>query len=559
MPARRRAHLRFVAAIPEAVRAKFVENGQGHVFEFVDKGLVPAGVPSVEAFVEQLSALADDLPRINKLFASTMAAAAATVDRSSSELTPVDESDVLSAASASAAERDSWRARGLAAIAAGQVAVVVLAGGQGTRLGSSLPKAAYDAGLPSGKVLIRLQAERIQRLRTLAAAVAGADPSSVHLPWFVMTSPQTHEATVACFAEHGNFGLPEEDVTLFQQGQLPSFTPEGKIMLESATSLALGPDGNGGIYRALHVNGCVADMEARGVKIVHAYAVDNLVSKVADPVFMGLCLERGVDVGNKVVPKSSPDEKVGMLCRKGGRFSVVEYSDMPAALKQERVGDGEAAPLRFRAGNICVHAYDIEFLRGPAHPDRLSEVFHVARKKIPCADPATGLTMSKAAIETENAVKLEGFIFDVFEEAERTVLLEVDRSDEFSPVKNAPAKGLSDSPDTARQMASDEARRWLEAAGATVEGEGLVELSPLVSYGGEGLEALAGATVSAPCCICLQAELEALPSSLAMPSAPSSVTLPSGREAVCADGCSRAVDASLGISGNALSFSVLAL
>ncbi|KAA0145603.1 hypothetical protein FNF28_07850 [Cafeteria roenbergensis] len=514
------------AAIPEAVRAKFVENGQGHVFEFVDKGLVPAGVPSVEAFVEQLSALADDLPRINKLFASTMAAAAATVDRSSSELTPVDESDVLSAASASAAERDSWRARGLAAIAAGQVAVVVLAGGQGTRLGSSLPKAAYDAGLPSGKVLIRLQAERIQRLRTLAAAVAGADPSSVHLPWFVMTSPQTHEATVACFAEHGNFGLPEEDVTLFQQGQLPSFTPEGKIMLESATSLALGPDGNGGIYRALHVNGCVADMEARGVKIVHAYAVDNLV---------------------------------GMLCRKGGRFSVVEYSDMPAALKQERVGDGEAAPLRFRAGNICVHAYDIEFLRGPAHPDRLSEVFHVARKKIPCADPATGLTMSKAAIETENAVKLEGFIFDVFEEAERTVLLEVDRSDEFSPVKNAPAKGLSDSPDTARQMASDEARRWLEAAGATVEGEGLVELSPLVSYGGEGLEALAGATVSAPCCICLQAELEALPSSLAMPSAPSSVTLPSGREAVCADGCSRAVDASLGISGNALSFSVLAL
>jgi len=487
-----------------------------------------------------------------------MAAAAEADSKSAATLEPAAESDVESTDTTPEATQTEWRAEALRAMAAGKVAVVVLAGGQGTRLGSSLPKAAYDAGLPSGKVLARLQAERIQRLRSLAAVEAGVEATSVRVPWYVMTSPQTHEATVRCFEEASFFGLPREDVTLFQQGQLPCLSGDGKLLLESATSVAMAPDGNGGIYRALHRSGCVADMERRGVRLLHAYAVDNLVSKVADPVFVGLCLSSGAEMGSKVVPKSSPGEKVGVLCRKGGRFAVVEYSDMADSLKEERLGDADDAPLRFRAGNICVHAYTLDFLRGPAHPDRLSDVFHVARKAIPFADPATGATVPKSSLTEINGVKLESFIFDVFEEAKAMALLEVRREDEFSPVKNAPAQGKGDSPDSARDMVSAEGRRWLAAAGVMVEGAGAVEVSPLVSYGGEGLRVLAGRTLTAPLLLCLRPEVDGLAIG-AEASAHSADALPSGPVLHSFVGCSRPVDPVLGIPGDTVRFNTYAI
>jgi UDP-N-acetylglucosamine/UDP-N-acetylgalactosamine diphosphorylase len=471
------------------------------VFEFVDKGLIPAGDGLVEAFVAQLEAI--DVELVNELFSATTKAYESGAASDMSKLEPASDSDVVSAAKMGDAECERLTKVALAAMAAGEVAVVVLAGGQGTRLGSSLPKAAYDAGLPSGKVLAAFQADRIQRLRSLAAVEAGVAVTEVHIPWYVMTSPQTHAATIECFEEHAHFGLPVEDVRLFQQGQLPCLSGEGRILLESALCVAMAPDGNGGIYRGLHLSGCVEDMAARGVKLLHAYAVDNLVSKVADPLFVGLCLDRGADVGSKVVPKANAHEKVGVLCRKGGRYAVVEYSDMPDAAKEEAAVDGT---LRYNAGNICVHAYSLGFLQGAASPDKLSRVYHVANKKIATADPATGRKSDPKELKANNGIKLESFIFDVFEAASAMAVLEVERAGEFSPVKNAPGTA-TDSPDSARTISSTQCRSWLEAAGVTIEGEGVVELSPLVSYGGEGLDALAGATLTAPCYVCLLPEV----------------------------------------------------
>ena len=132
------------------------------------------------------------------------------------------------------------------------------------------------------------------------------------------------------------FGLGEDQVTFFSQGTLPCLTTEGKIMLESSSHVAEAPDGNGGIYRALHVSGSVEKMQNSGVKYVHAFAVDNAVCKVADPYWVGYCIERAADMGCKVRPKVSPDEKVGVLCRRGGKFSVVEYSDLDDVSKNKR-------------------------------------------------------------------------------------------------------------------------------------------------------------------------------------------------------------------------------
>jgi UDP-N-acetylglucosamine/UDP-N-acetylgalactosamine diphosphorylase len=535
-----------VAEIPEELREVFVRAGQGHVFGFADRGIETEG-HGVIALVEQLRGM--DVGFVNELFEATTKEAAAlhSGGGDSAKLEAAPEEEVVTTHGASAEDKARWRNLAIEAISRGEIGIIVLAGGQGTRLGSSLPKAAYDAGLPSGKVIAAIHAEKIQRLRALAASAVGVAASDVHIPWYIMTSPQTHEATIECLSEHAHFGLPKEDILLFQQGELPCLSPEGKILLESATRVAMAPDGNGGIYRALHKSGCIADMVKRGVKLLHVYAVDNLVSKVADPVFLGLCLERGADVGNKVVPKTDPHEKVGVLCKKDGKYAVVEYSDMPDSLKTERVGSGA---LKFRAGNICVHAFSIDFLLGPASPEHLSKVYHIASKAIPIAHPDTGLTLAKEDIPSPNGIKLESFIFDVFEAAERMVLLEVSREDEFSPVKNAPGSA-SDSPDTARALLSEEGRRWLEAAGVTVEGDGLLEISPLVSYGGEGLDVLAGSTLVRPFHLTLASGVSTAHGTRS--------TLPSGVTLVTIPGQSRPVSEQLKMPGNAVSFTVYAI
>lgn len=274
-------------------------------------------------------------------------------------------------------------------------------------------------------------------------------------------------------------------------GVLPCLTNEGKIMLDSPSRVAVAPDGNGGIYAGLRAplsaespRSVLSDMADRGIEFIHAYGVDNCLVRVADPIFVGYCASRGADCGVKVVKKIDPTEAVGVVALRGDKFGVVEYSEIPEKLSRAREdANNDSSDLKFRAANIANHFYTREFLETVSTFEH-EMAYHIARKKIPCVDLATGQVVKPAQ---PNGMKLELFVFDVFPFTTNFAILEVGRETDFSPLKNAPGTGADD-PDTSRRDLLKEQRRWLEMAGASFESDDVViELSPLVSYAGEGL------------------------------------------------------------------------
>lgn len=314
------------------------------------------------------------------------------------------------------------------AIQRGTTAAVIMSGGQGTRLGYHGPKGMYNLGMPSQKCIFRLHIEKITKIRDLNKLADGSLPS---VPIYIMTSNLNHHIIETYFRDNLFFGYPEQDVVFFEQGVEPSFTFDGKIIIESATSLSLAPDGNGGIYRALQYAGCIDDMHRRGVEHLHIYGIDNVLTKSLDPQFLGACIQQQAECGNKVVWRAHKTEKVGVTAELNGRMHVLEYSELPADLADSEDSSGK---LLFGAANICNHYLTVQFLVDKVLPS-LSEVYHVAKKKIPFFDPLTGHTVTPTEV---NGIKMEMFIFDVFPLATKWVVVEGLREDEFAPVKNAP-------------------------------------------------------------------------------------------------------------------------
>jgi UDP-N-acetylglucosamine/UDP-N-acetylgalactosamine diphosphorylase len=284
-----------------------------------------------------------------------------------------------------------------------------------------------------------------------------------------MTSPATHDDTVEFFDEHRLFGLNEADVFFFQQGTMPALDlATGRVLLEAPGKLFLSPNGHGGTLTALAGAGLLSELERRGVRHVFYFQVDNPLVKIADPAFLGRHAAAGAEVSSKVVFKEKPDEKVGVLAVVSGRCGIVEYSDLPAAMAAEREPDGT---LRYRAGNTAIHVFDVPFLRKvTARTGGLA--YHVARKKVPHYDTLTHQTVTPT---TENALKFELFVFDALPLADRWLVVETHRSEEFAPLKNATG---ADSPDEVRRAMSRLHAGWLEAAGVNAGGHA-VEVSPL--------------------------------------------------------------------------------
>jgi len=267
---------------------------------------------------------------------------------------------------------------------------------------------------------------------------------------------------------------------------------EGKVLLESPYRVAVAPDGNGGLYSATRAplssdksHTVLSDLARRKILYLHAYCVDNCLVRVADPVFIGYCIAKQADCAAKVVPKSSPTESVGVVAVRDHKYSVVEYSEISKEQAERR--DPETGELAFRAGNIANHFYTTSFLHDVESFE--SELaFHIARKKIPHVDLDIGEIVKPTK---PNGMKLEMFVFDVFPYTKRFSVLEVARQDEFSPLKNAAGTG-SDDPDTSRRDLLAQHRRFLEQAGATLQDGVDIEVSPRISYAGDGLDCVKG-------------------------------------------------------------------
>lgn len=457
-----------------AIKTKFEEANQGHVFNFYEA----LSSTQQQELLSQLNQI--DPNFVNSIYKKAIELSNPQT-RDSIEPFPTQAFDSIISSPEKVPE---WEKVGIDLIASNKVAVLLLAGGQGTRLGSSDPKGCYNIGLPSGKSLFQLQAERLRRLEAIAQQ---SSKTNVIILWYIMTSGPTRHATEAFFKSKNYFGLLPENVIFFNQGTLPCLTNDGKIILEDKAKVALSPDGNGGIYPALHKEGIIDDMAKRGVEYIHSYCVDNCLVRVADPVFIGYCVSKGAECGAKVVPKVSPTEAVGVICVKNEKFSVVEYSEIDAEMASRL--DPQTGKLAFGAGNICNHFYTLPFLQRMVNIGK-ELGYHIARKKIKYTDLDSG---EKVSPTSPNGIKLEAFVFDVFPFTQKFVVLEVDRQEEFSPLKNAPGSA-TDGPETSRRDIIAQHVRFVERAGAKVigadsGGETLnFEISPLVSYAGEGLK-----------------------------------------------------------------------
>ena len=440
--------------IPADLRQKLAKYGQEHVLRWWDE-LSPE---QRRRFVRQLESVdLDLLARLRNNRDSHSGESAA--DRARRSVPPahtVRLSDSVDALN----ERAAAARRGLELLAAGKVGAILVAGGQGTRLGFPHPKGMFPIGPVSGHSLFQIFAEQLlARWRQSGAAI----------PYFVMTSDATHDETVAFFDQQRCFGLSRDDVFFFRQGNMPAVDAgTGRLLLCGKGELCLSPDGHGGILKALHAAGLLDEMKRRGIEYLFYHQVDNPTALICEPVFLGLHALRESELTTKVVAKAAPEEKMGVVVEVDGRTQIIEYSDLPDDIARKTDASGG---LMLWAGNTGIHVFSRTFLeRLAGEADSLP--FHVAHKAVPHLNDAG----EPVTPEKPNAHKFERFIFDALPHARTALVVEADRAREFNPVKNAEG---SDSPQTARAALCRLHAEWLRTAGQDLPDDATVEIGPL--------------------------------------------------------------------------------
>ncbi len=427
------------------IRRVFESLGQGHLFEHWEARPAP-----------MRRRLLDDLARLDPALLNRLLARLREQSQASPPLEPVEHASRQEIA----ADRQA-HAIGAECIRRGATAALTVAGGQGTRLGFDGPKGMFPVTPIRGLTLFALIGGKLA-----AARRRWGGP----IPWLVMTSPHNDRETRSYFERERFFGLGADSVHFFVQGSLPVMSPEGELLLAPDGGLAFGPNGHGGVVEGLRSSGLLAALGGQGVEEISYFQVDNPLVTVPDPAFLGFHRRARADVSSKVVEKARPDEKLGSIGRVAGRPTVVEYSDMDHAAMHARDGAGR---LVYRQGSIAIHAFRVGFLAG----SDLRLPLHLARKRVRVLKP----TPAGADVEEREAIKFEMFVFDTIPAAARSMFFEVDRVEEFAPLKNREG---ADSIETCRRGQVEKAARWLEWCGVSVprnaEGRSryLLEVSP---------------------------------------------------------------------------------
>lgn len=319
---------------------------------------------------------------------------------------------------------------GLKAIREGKVGAVLLAGGQGTRLGLDRPKGTLNIGVDKELYLFE------QLLRNLMDVT---DEAGVYVPLYIMTSNINNADTTAFFEEHDYFGYPKDYVKFFVQEMVPACDYEGRIYMESQTEVAMSPNGNGGWFSSMVNAGLLSDIKERGIEWINVFAVDNCLQRIADPMFVGATIAYGCESGAKVVRKAAPDERVGVLCTEDGKPSIAEYYEMTEEMATARKENGD---LKYGFGVILNYLFSEKKLEQIA--DARMPI-HVVEKKIPYMD-VDGRFLKP---EQPNGYKFETLVLDMVHMMDDCIPYEVVREREFAPIKNL--HGV-DSLDSAREL-----------------------------------------------------------------------------------------------------------
>jgi UDP-N-acetylglucosamine/UDP-N-acetylgalactosamine diphosphorylase len=437
-----------------------IENGQEHILEHLEL-----------MTVQQKDALINDLKQVDFKLLDSLFETYKKLSASKKEKKVFSAADVLSfdEGDASVKEKKRLYAIGEDYLNQGKIAVFLVAGGQGTRLGFDGPKGCYSISPIKGKSLFQLFSENIIGLQRRYGK---------QFPWYIMTSNENNEDTLSFFRKNSFFGLNEDNVRFIVQKQVPSFDFNGKLIISGDKKLLKNPNGHGGSIQALYDTGALSEMKSSGIEEIFYFQVDNPLVKIADPLFAGAHISSSADISSKVVRKTDPDERVGIIGKVDGKLGCIEYSELSSEQVRERKEDGS---LLFSGGNIAIHMLNRSFVEKLNSGEDKGLSYHLAEKDVAVLEVKSG----KHTLKHIKGIKPEMFIFDAFSFAKNSVTLEVERSEEFSPVKNSEGK---DSPETARRAMVEKCIKWINESG---KGDLLpedidVEISSLFAFDKEG-------------------------------------------------------------------------
>jgi len=470
----------------ESLKKRLEERDQGHIFKYYEEYTED----EKEAFLDQLREI--DFDQMENLYKEVCLKK--HEDSKEEKIEPLDRESVHTFSKLDQETKDKWRLRGAQQLVKGTVGLMILAGGMGSRLGSSDPKGMYNIGLPSKKSLFQIIAERFLRAQAYSAEIcqkAGENCAPrKNCMFYVMVSGVNDVATINFFEENDYFGIPEEKVYFFKQSMLPTLSFEGKLQFETRMQVSTGPNGNGALFDSLRNDQGLKDsLKDNGVEFVHLVGVDNCLNKFIDPLQVGMTYENKLKGSAKFIQKKYPKEEIGVFVKKNDKLDLIEYSELGDEMAEETFEDGV---LKYNQGNIINFLMEVETLNNLVNEkaDALDGLYHRAIKKIPEYNEENDTSEKPTE---ENGYKLELFVHSFLSYVEGAFeMIEGIREEEFAPVKNKEGES-KDSPTTAREMISKLHHSWIKKTlpdslpSVVPSHEAVVELPFDQTYEGENI------------------------------------------------------------------------